>query len=359
MEPKISVCITTRGKDWLLSRTIEHLQKQTLPNGDWELIVIDDNSPEPIDPVLNPLRDAGIQVRSFRLEHADGWRGITVGMLYAFAQARAEIVAESNSHLLLPPHAVELLYEAHRSEAVRREFCRSTDANEAFLAARPGQLWVSLRVFNLNTEDTCDLDQVDWRADVRNLRLLPHTEDPWTKLWSPGGDNGEQLFGTHLCCSIRKDTFRRVNPWPETGIKDYGTDDPAYAGARARHGVLDLNVWPADEMIGHLAHNTHTEDALELVPTHLNRKGHTSYTARLWDPVEERHDKPTLQEAAEFWERGGRTTDWRVRTAWGWPCPAPAEYSARARQALAAKKVLVEDLFADGEGAIPERSIAL
>jgi hypothetical protein len=339
MPPKISLCMTTRGKHWLLARTIHWLAKQDLPREDWELIVVDDCSEEPIAPILDPIRDQ-VQVRDFRLEHSDGWRGITVGMLFAFSQARAEIIAETNSHLLLPSESVRLLLEAHLDPKVRMLYCETTPEDEATFH---DNLWVSLRGFTLNTEATEKMDQVDWKSDVAALWQIPETDCAWTKLWLPTGPEGKKFYASHLCCSIRRSVFQALNPWGD-GFKDYGTDDPAYAGARRRGGIHDLNVWPVFQMFGHMAHNSHLEDCMELIPSRLNRHGHTTETARFWDTPADQADKPTLEEVVKYWSTGQRTTDWRVREAWGWPHPSPEDYIRRAEDALRAGKTRLEEL---------------
>lgn len=352
-EPQIdiSLCITTRGKEWLLKRTVEVLAQQRVsPDIEWEVVVIDDCSDVPIAPYLEPLKEAGVPVRSFRLDHTDGWRGITVGMMYAFEQARGRIIAETNSHLLLPQNAVNLLYFAHTAQDVRRVYCRTTEEQEDYLRDFPDRLWVSLRPFNLTTEATMEMDRVGWRDDITELWELPQTEDPWTRLWTDkfvreAGPNAKQLFGTHLICSIQKNVFDAVNPWPAAGFKDYGTDDPAYAGARRRMQIMDVNVWTPEDAVAHMAHNDHMQDAMELVPTRLNRKGHTRETAAMWDSPQEAQDKPKFQDVIDYWESGQRTTDWRVRDAWGWPNLPPHHYIGIARQYLKEGKVYLEEML--------------
>ena len=343
MAPKISVCITTRGKHWLLARAIYWLAKQDLPREDWELIVVDDGSEEPIAPTLDPFRDQ-VNIQDFRLEHSDGWRGITVGMLYAFQQAQAPIVMESNSHLLLPKESVRLLLELHTDPELRALYCETNPKMERGIQMRPNWLWISLRGFTLNTEATEKIDTVDWHTDVAALWKIPETDCAWTKLWLPEGPEGKKFYGSHLCCSICKGTFTILRPWGSDGYKDYGTDDPAYAGVRRKEGVVDLNVWPVPQMFAHMAHNNHIEDCMELTPSRLNKHGHTAATKFLWDGPADRDDKPLLREVVEYWTSGQRTTDWRVREAWGWSHPSPEDYVRRAEDFMRAGKTLLEDL---------------
>jgi hypothetical protein len=343
--------MTMRGREWLLPRALHWLAKQDMPANQWELIVVDDCSDVPIAPFLTEIRDAGITVRSFRLEHSDGWRGITVGMLHAFAQAKAPIIAEMNNHLLLPKESVRILYETHVSEIARACYCEVDRAIEDIIQSeshRKGNgwdpLWVSLRGFTLTTEATMKMDGYPWKEDVASLWDIPETKDKWTQLWLPDGPEGKKFYGSHLCCSIAKDTFDAVQPWPPEGFKDYGTDDPAYAGARRRNRLIDLNVWPVPQMFGHLAHNNHIEDCMELWPSKLNKHGHTDQTAGFWDRGADRSDKPTLQEVVDYWTSGQRTTDWRVRDAWKWDNRSPDYYVERARRLLADGKTRLEDL---------------
>jgi glycosyltransferase involved in cell wall biosynthesis len=50
--PRLSVVVATHDRPALLARLLEQLARQTLPATDFEVVVVDDGSAEPVAPAL-------------------------------------------------------------------------------------------------------------------------------------------------------------------------------------------------------------------------------------------------------------------------------------------------------------------
>ena len=49
---KLTIEMSTLNKDWFLDRSIFLLSKQSLPQNEWELIIVDDGSTDQSDDVI-------------------------------------------------------------------------------------------------------------------------------------------------------------------------------------------------------------------------------------------------------------------------------------------------------------------
>ncbi len=277
---KVSLCMSGVNQSLLFSRALHCLSRQSLPREDWELIVIDDFGSEDWESLLDPYRDV-INIRYFRLDRDDdctGWRCLPVGLNFAFSQARGEILMETNSHLMLHPEAVEVLYMVHKTDFAKR-------AN--------GRLWASLRGYTITREDMPHFDTVDWREDITNLKKLPCFSNPWTTLW----DDPQKFFGTHLLCSIPRDLWfdevavnefkgvvNRHGPgFPELGLSPYGADDCWYAGRREELGITSINIDIERCPFMHQDHHNHRELVEKFdCRSFLNGDGQNAITAPWW-----------------------------------------------------------------------------
>ena len=277
---KVSVCLSGVNQSKLFSRALHCLSKQSLPKSEWELIIIDDFGSEDWEALLDPYREA-INIRYFRLEREEdreGWRCLPVGINFAFAQAQGEILMEMNSHVMLPPRAVETLYLAHRTD---------------FAKERDGRIWASLRGYTITREDMPSFDSVDWQCDIHNLKSLPHFDNPWTTLW----EDSKKFYGTHLVCSIPRklwfdevavDEFKgeknRHGPgFPELGLSPYGSDDVWYAGKRREIGITDININIDQCPFYHQDHYSHRELVTRFnCRSFLNEDGQNAITAPWW-----------------------------------------------------------------------------
>ena len=70
--PKISVVVPTFNPGELLNRVVRSLETQTMPAEDFEVIFVDDGSPDDTWQQLENIRDTHSNVRIERIEHS-GW----------------------------------------------------------------------------------------------------------------------------------------------------------------------------------------------------------------------------------------------------------------------------------------------
>ena len=277
---KVSVCMVGQNQSLLFSRALHCLSEQSMPRDDWELVCVDDFGSEDWESLLDPYRDK-INIRYFRLERDEdctGWRCLPVGMNFAFSQSQGEILMETNAHVMLHPLAVETLYLAHKTDFARKV---------------SGRLWASLRGYTISREDMPHFDEVDWKADVGNLKKLPLFSNPWTLLW----EDEKKFYGTHLVCSIPKrlwfdevavEEFKGVanrhGPgFPEIGLSPYGSDDIWYSGKREEIGITSVNVNIKQCPFYHQDHYSHRELINRFnCRSFLNDDGQNAITAPWW-----------------------------------------------------------------------------
>jgi glycosyltransferase involved in cell wall biosynthesis len=57
---KLTIAMSNRNRAWLLERSIYLISKQTLPQSDWELIIVDDGSTDDSEKIIYKYKDMGI-----------------------------------------------------------------------------------------------------------------------------------------------------------------------------------------------------------------------------------------------------------------------------------------------------------
>ena len=122
--PKVSVIISTYQHEHWILETLASVQSQTFT--DYEVIVVNDGSPDRTAEVLRPLRDSG-QIRYFEQEHA----GLAAARNRGLAEARGEYIAFLDDGDLLPPGtlASQVRGFEERPEAIMvYGFCVSFDS---------------------------------------------------------------------------------------------------------------------------------------------------------------------------------------------------------------------------------------
>jgi glycosyltransferase involved in cell wall biosynthesis len=245
---EFSLCLAVWNTAHLLQRSVYSYLAQDLDPNRWELVVIDDNSPDDVLAVLRPL-EKKINLQYVRLEHNYGMRGNTVSFNTAFERARGTVLAETTPECLLPPNALSSMLWPHYQQ------------DRAFVA---------LKTYNLTKEAQLDIDTVDWQKDILYCEDLPDWNSPWTQRNVP-----VTHFGTHQICSYRKETFYSLNNgrgFPLFG--DYGSDDPWFSGQRPNAGITDITL-PASCMAVHQWHPPFQYwQSFGLAP-HLNRWAHS------------------------------------------------------------------------------------
>jgi glycosyltransferase involved in cell wall biosynthesis len=86
---RVSVVIPTRDRHALLADCLTTLRDQSRPPGDWEVVVVDDGSDEPLEPLVRRHASDGLPARSVR--QAKG--GLNRARNRGVAESEGEIVA--------------------------------------------------------------------------------------------------------------------------------------------------------------------------------------------------------------------------------------------------------------------------
>jgi glycosyltransferase involved in cell wall biosynthesis len=254
----------------LLARTLQTLRQSGLERWEWELLVIDDCSEDDVVDTLNNYLDLPLVYH--RLEHDMGMRGNTAALNTGIAQARGEVVMWSTPEVMLPPGALAAVYEK----------------------AVGGHVWVTLPSHGLTASVQLRLDQVDWLADLQQIRTLVADlpVDAFDVLWfyynffpngrreGPSYQSLGKPYGNNQTVGVlRTEWLEKIGRFPY--FLDYGSDDPWIAGNRRVRGYTDVTLWDFESY--HQWHPPLTFWMAQGKAPHWNRWGHT--TSNLWpDP---------------------------------------------------------------------------
>jgi len=227
---KLSLILMCYNTAYLLGRTLETLQKQTLD--DWELIIVDDNSED--DVLLTLARHgAGLPIQYHRLEHDFGMRGNTFSINYGVEQAQGHVVMWSTPEVMLPPGALQAAYDAH-------------------VAAPSERLWVTIPSHGLTAGMQLRIDTVNWREDIHSIKRLVADQSPesfdsrwfYTNFHKDGRRDQprkKEYSNNQTVAVVRQTWLDTVGSFPL--FMDYGSDDPWAGGARREHGFKVVTLW--------------------------------------------------------------------------------------------------------------------
>lgn len=247
---KASLVICVWATSHLMWRSIYTYCQQDFPKEEFEVIVIDDNSPDDVRAAIE-YGLGKINIRYIRLEHEYGMRGNCMAFNVGFAWANGEILMESTPEILFQKTTISDMYTPHMTE------------ERAFVATK---------TYNLEYGTQMLIDTVDWRTDINNTRQLDGFMSPWTQR------NVENThFGTHQSCSIKKSTWIEITRgfgFPLYG--DYGSDDPWYCGLRERVNVKDITIMDEQKMLIHTWHLPFPYFASMGYAPKLNKWNHTN-----------------------------------------------------------------------------------
>lgn len=102
----VSVIVTSYNRPRKLCRLLEALARQTLPKDCFEVVVVDDGSPEPVAPLVDGIRGQ-LQIVLHRQENS----GPAIGRNTAMALASAEFLAMTDDDCEPAPDWLQLLTE--------------------------------------------------------------------------------------------------------------------------------------------------------------------------------------------------------------------------------------------------------
>lgn len=126
----VSVVIPTRDRPGLLAGCLETLRGQSAPPPGWEVVVVDDGSDEPLQPVVNAARARGLPVACVRQRKG----GLNAARNRGVAASRGEIVAFLDDDTLVEAgwaRAVHRAFEMRRCDALGgRVVLRTEDGSD-------------------------------------------------------------------------------------------------------------------------------------------------------------------------------------------------------------------------------------
>jgi hypothetical protein len=254
---KLSLILMVWNTSHLLKRTLETLRKQTLD--DWELLIVDDMSPDDVPQVLEPFSDLPIQYH--RLEHSFGMRGNTAALNYGIQHTDASVAMWSTPEVMLPPETLETVY------------------NTVMAPPLPAPRFVTIPSHGLSYNIQMQLNTVDWRANLHAIKDIPKEGFDsrwfWLNFYEEGDLNKPKRtnYGNNQTVAVHKELWlQRVGLFPL--YLDYGSDDPWVSNERKQRGYQDITLWQCEGY--HQWHpNCQYWMAQGLAP-HWNRHGHTT-----------------------------------------------------------------------------------
>ncbi len=145
LEPKVSVVIPTYNNGLYLLNTLQHLERQTLPKDQYEVVVVDDGSCDKMsEGLLNLLADFEMPLRVLYYPRMKprkmGDNQFRAGLArnYGVKFARGKLLVFLDSDILTPPNFLErtlTLHEQHDVVQWRREYFHKNVSSMAILYA--------------------------------------------------------------------------------------------------------------------------------------------------------------------------------------------------------------------------------
>ncbi|HZN95367.1 MAG TPA: glycosyltransferase family 2 protein, partial [Myxococcales bacterium] len=108
-KPRISLVVATFNRAPLLARLLQQLDAQTLPPSQFEVVVVDDGSKEPVAGHLDGL-SVRYPLRVLRQANA----GVAKARHQGVLQARGEILAIVDDDMQVPPEFLKAHLDAHQ-----------------------------------------------------------------------------------------------------------------------------------------------------------------------------------------------------------------------------------------------------
>ncbi|WP_290057318.1 glycosyltransferase family 2 protein [Amycolatopsis solani] len=231
--PRVSVVIPTYNRCEMLRTSLEHLTRQRLPAGDFEVIVADDGSSDATREVVESFADR-LRVK-YHFQEDLGFRAGTARNAGA-RLADAPILVFLDTGPLFGPDLLLRHLEAHGDDDVRRAVIGYA------YGYRPEKdmSWITDAVQRLGPEATVAryADDPEFQ-DVRHPQLQNVVSGADLLPW--------RLFFT-INCSVRTEDFRAVGGFDEE-FHGWGGEDTELAFRLSRHGVrfhVAEDAWVVD-----------------------------------------------------------------------------------------------------------------
>lgn len=187
MKTQISLCIYAWNNSHLFWRSVRSLLWQDIDPSLCEVIVVDDNSMDDVEPVL-ALLTGKVKVSLIRLTHKDGFRGPTLALDRAYQSSVGVIFSVIPPDCILPKDGVRRLLEAHYESRNSRSF-------------------VAMRTCDLTAGMQKSIDSVNWKdGDLSAFGQLPG----WSDLESKAA---ARPIDDPVVFSVQRHVFVQMSDW--------------------------------------------------------------------------------------------------------------------------------------------------
>jgi len=262
--PLFSVIIPTYGRPEFLAEAVESVLKQSI--ADFECIVVDDASPEPVtvvdDPRVRLIRRATNggepAARNSAMEHARGRFLVFLDDDDLYTPDRLELAHEG-----LERAPVAVCWRRDRTGRVAGQRVLEGDVSDVILdemTPQIGQVAIQRELAPRFDEDFAALTDVDWLFRVsRDMRFATVTR-PGLIYRTHAGPRNRNGQAARVQCSLmlleRYEDFFTTRPeaaafrWKRIGLMAQGLEDHALARAAFRRS---LRLRASQKVVGHLA----------------------------------------------------------------------------------------------------------
>jgi len=109
----ISVIIPTFNRSQILFKTLEHLANQTYPKEKYEIVVVDDNSTENIQEVIEKVKNSHPELQLIYLKQDENKKGPAAANNLGIKSAKGKYILLMNNDVIADKHLIEEHIKTH------------------------------------------------------------------------------------------------------------------------------------------------------------------------------------------------------------------------------------------------------
>ena len=191
---KLSVIIPTVNRERLLKQTLDSIERQTLPKSDFEIIVVDNGSPDNTRQVCDEYNKRNGNLRYFY----DPRPGLHVGRNKGYQESRSDILVYADDDIIAFPTWLKAIYDGFQNKDVKLIGGSNLPRYEASHPVWLDSLW------DYHFEHRCRIIETHSIIDIRgNARQIDPTM---------------MVAGCNL--SVRKSVIREAKGFHPDGMPD-------------------------------------------------------------------------------------------------------------------------------------------
>jgi len=239
---KLSVIVSTFNRADLLNRTLFTYSKQSMPKDDYEVIIIDDQSTDDTESVINSFKDKLNLIYARIKGKKEGFRAQSVGWNIGLKIALSEVCLFSHPEIMMPYKAFKEMCEPHQSYDT-----------PVFLTMKP---------YFLSMAAQEKIDQIDWKDDADKIKEL--------KEFSAGWNYKDQAFTSEYMEKLEKwhsnTTFsmKRLDLIGIGGFDEFDRWGPDDASLRDRRKRLHIKSVISPLLNYHQNHDSRSGDVRKM-----------------------------------------------------------------------------------------------